>query len=133
MAGMGPYVESNEPINPMPGIVAGALIGGGMTGMVGAAGVGIRSKKQSSKVKSIEKKIKREKEKHSSLVEGETENKHTRSSKKYDERLEKQNKKLEHHESKRIKGGRKAGIIGGTALVGSIIGGSAGWAGNYYD
>lgn len=193
----GPYLQSNQAFNPIPGLAAGAFVGGGMSalGMYGltSAGNGIAKlnnkgldkaadnkikrlkkaevsgfnkdlKKLNTQIKKNENKINKEIDKNFNHLAGEVDGTiHHKEKKEHrvkhlNDRVHQQVKdeakkryletSIEHRTNnssvdedairkefankKRLKtlsGGRKAGIIGGTALVGSIIGGTAGVVG----
>lgn len=160
------YMESNEPYNPIPGLAAGAFIGGGMTGLAAAGATSAvnfnragRERVRTHKVKEAEKRLEKmnnaamemqekafeprdfeggrgqnirpKNGQNQTLKPGSTARNYfdMRDNIRQEEmaKQELMNKKIK----PKITGGRKAGIIGGTALVGSIIGGTAGVVGNY--
>lgn len=156
-------MESNEPYNPIPGLAAGAFIGGGMTGLAAFGGttavngyrgmqnnrvnkqIGVRDQAIQSinEAKNNHLKILEEESlKNTGYAPGGRQPVQAFSPKQIQQLKDTANESISEHEkvkkelmNKKLKpkitGGRKAGIIGGTALVGSIIGGTAGVVGNY--
>ena len=155
MAGTGPYLESNEPFNPIPGLAAGSAFGaiGGAT--LAWAGVGTaegihrgRGNLLKDKLNKAQSNLDSHSAKYSQHNMNEFLSKDKNSS--WDSKTPDQGKIMNqsqwdlmserdtaqknydvHTSKKRMTGGRKAGIIGGVALGAGLIGGTLGAVGNY--
>ena len=154
MAGEGPYLESNQPYNAMP-MIGGAVLGGGIAATtaglgMGAINGGIRGSQRmnhnriQAKQKSIEKASNRISEIDMQSVSKPGQHWNTKGEKfkaskddakaLWNQRKGMQSEVKELRNKKhmnKIGGGKMAGVIGGTALVGSLIGGTMGAIANH--